>query len=47
MSAIFGKKIARKQIDVLTAFGTGLDFNPKEVFDGGSRGAAEKALRSI
>jgi hypothetical protein len=47
VSAIFGKEIARKQIDVLTTFGAGLDFDPEEVFHWGSRGAAEKALRSI
>jgi hypothetical protein len=47
MSTVFGKKIARKQIDVLTTFGAGLDFDPEEVFHWGSRGAAEKALRSI
>jgi hypothetical protein len=47
MSTVFGKEIAWKQIDILTTFGAGMDFDPKEVFHEGSRRTAEKALRSI
>jgi hypothetical protein len=47
VSAVFGKEIAWKQINFMATFGTGMDFDPKEVFHGGSHGTAEKALRSI
>jgi hypothetical protein len=47
MSTVFGKEIAWKQIDVLTTFGTCMDFDPKEVFYGGGCRAAKKALRPI
>jgi hypothetical protein len=47
MSPVFGKEVAWKQINILTAFGTLLGLDPKEVFDGGSSRTAEKALCSI
>jgi hypothetical protein len=47
MSSVFSKEITWKQIDIVTAFGAGMRFNPKEVFHGGCHRTAEKALRSI
>jgi hypothetical protein len=47
MSSVLGKEIAWKQINILTTFGAGLDFDPKEVFHGGGRRTTKKALRSI
>jgi hypothetical protein len=47
VSTVFGNEIAWKQINVVTTFGAGKDFDPKVVFRGGRRRTAEKALRSI
>jgi hypothetical protein len=47
MPTVLGKEIAWKQIDIVTTFRAGMDFDPKEVFHRGGRRAAKKALRSI
>jgi hypothetical protein len=47
MSLVLGKEIAWKQINVLTTFGAGLDFDPEKVFHRGGRGPTKKASRSI
>jgi hypothetical protein len=47
VSAVFGKEIAWKQVNIVTTLGADLGFDPQEILDGGCRRTTEKALRSI